>query len=261
MQKRHRDPQRYFNEQSLSTERYIIPFIQSVKEINESLKVLEIGCGEAGNLKPFLELGCICTGVDYSVSKIEKAKEYYSDLSYKEKLTLISDDIYNTNEFDSQFDLVIVRDVIEHIHDQDKFLGLIKKIMAPNAVVFFAFPPWQNPFGGHQQMCKSKVLSHFPYFHLLPKAIYQTTLKLFAENNNTVSGLLEIKETGISLERFESLIVKNDYKILKKILYLINPNYEVKFGLKPRKLPMIIEKLPYLRNFVATCGYYLISVK
>jgi 2-polyprenyl-3-methyl-5-hydroxy-6-metoxy-1,4-benzoquinol methylase len=142
MQKRHRDPQRYFNEQSLSTERYIIPFIQSVKEINESLKVLEIGCGEAGNLKPFLELGCICTGVDYSVSKIEKAKEYYSDLSYKEKLTLISDDIYNTNEFDSQFDLVIVRDVIEHIHDQDKFLGLIKKIMAPNAVVFFAFPPW-----------------------------------------------------------------------------------------------------------------------
>ncbi len=260
MQKRHRDPQRYFNEQTLSTRKYIIPFIQAQKEIKSSFQVLEIGCGEAGNLKPFLELGCFCTGVDYSLSKIERAKELYSTLDFNNKLTLISDDIYNSNEYLSRFDIIIIRDVIEHIHDQDKFLGLIKNLMSPNAVIFLAFPPWQNPFGGHQQMCKSKALSNLPFFHLLPKSIYRSVLKSFGETENTISGLLEIKETGISLERFERLTEKNNYTVLMKTLYFINPNYEVKFGLKPRKLPTILGKLPYFRNFVTTCGYYLISV-
>jgi len=261
MQKRHRDPQRYFNEQAISTERYIIPFIQSVKEIKDSSQVLEIGCGEAGNLKPFLELGCICTGVDYSLSKIEKAKEYYSSLPYGNKLKLISDDIYKTKDFYLKFDIIIIRDVIEHIHNQDKFLNLIKDLIAPKGIVFLAFPPWQNPFGGHQQMCKSKILSHLPFYHLLPKFIYKSILQLFRENKNTISGLLEIKETGMSIERFERLVEKNNYKILLKILYLINPNYEVKFGLKPLKLPSKLGKIFYLRNFVSTCGYYLICIK
>ncbi|MDR3651984.1 MAG: class I SAM-dependent methyltransferase [Paludibacter sp.] len=259
MQKRHRDPQRYFNEQALSTQKYIIPFIQSAKEINKSLQVLEIGCGEAGNLKPFLELGCFCTGVDYSLSKIEKAKEYYSTLTFENRIKLISDDIYKTNDFDSKFDIIIVRDVIEHIHDQDKFLGLMKKLMAPNAVAFFAFPPWQNPFGGHQQMCKSKVLSHLPFYHLLPKSIYKLVLQSFGEDKNTISGLLEIKETGISIERFERLVNKNGYIKVLKTLYFINPNYQVKFGLKPLKMNRIIAAIPYFRDFFSTAGYYLIK--
>ena len=261
MQKRHSDPQRYFNEQALSTQKYIIPFIQSVKEINDSFQILEIGCGEAGNLKPFLDLGCSCTGVDYSLSKIEKAIMNYSSFNYKNKLKLISNDIYKTKEFHFQFDIIIIRDVIEHIHDQDKFLALIKDLIALNGVVFFAFPPWQNPFGGHQQMCKSKILSHLPFFHLLPKSIYRNVLRLFREHKNTIIGLMEIKETGISLDKFERLILKNNYNILLKTLYLINPNYEVKFGLKPRILPSTFAKLPYLRNFVTTCGYFVINLK
>jgi hypothetical protein len=70
---------------------------------------------------------------------------------------------------------------------------------------------------------------------------------------------LEIKETGISLERFERLLLKNGFIRKKRTLYLINPNYEVKFGLKPRILGRIFENIPYFRNYIATCGYYLIS--
>ncbi len=47
----------------------------------------------------------------------------------------------------------------------------------------------------------------------------------------------------------------------EKILYFINPNYEVKFGLKPRILYNFIASIRYIRNYFATCGYYLISVE
>jgi 2-polyprenyl-3-methyl-5-hydroxy-6-metoxy-1,4-benzoquinol methylase len=261
MQKRHSDPLQYINEQIFSTQKYIVPFIQQVKPILESTQVLEIGCGEAGNLKPFLDLGCICTGVDFSTPKIEKGKAFYANHTFAKNIKLISEDIYKTNEFHAQFDIIIVRDVIEHIHDQDKFLGMLKDLMAPNGVAFFAFPPWQNPFGGHQQICENKILSALPYYHLLPMPLYKGFLKMFGENTGKISSLVEIKETGISLERFEKLAAKNGYVQLRKTLYLINPNYEIKFGMKPRKLAPFFAKIPYLRNFFTTCGYYVITKK
>lgn len=261
MQKRHLDPQQYINEQAFTTGKYILPFIQQAKKIEPSMQVLEIGCGEAGNLKPFLDLGCKCVGVDFSTPKIEKGKEFFSTHPNAKNIRLISEDIYKTKEFDAQFDIVILRDVIEHIHNQDKFLALMKSLLAPGGIAFFAFPPWQNPFGGHQQICESKILSKLPYYHLLPVPLYKGLLKAFGESDGKISTLLEIKETGISLERFEKTARKNGYEQILKTLFLINPNYEVKFGLKPRKLTKIIASIPFLRNFFATCGYYIIRVK
>jgi len=261
MQKRHSDPLQYINEQIFTTQKYILPFIQQAKKIDDTVQVLEIGCGEAGNLKPFLDLGCKCTGVDFSTPKIDKGKEFFATHPFVKNLRLISEDIYKTKEFHAQFDIIIVRDVIEHIHDQDKFLILLKDLLTSDGVVFFAFPPWQNPFGGHQQICENKILSSLPYFHLLPVPLYKTILKMFGENDGKINGLLEIKETGISLERFERLATKNGYVQLLRTLYLINPNYEVKFGFKPRTLAEILCNIPYFRNYLSTCGYYLLRLK
>lgn len=257
MQERHQDKQRYFNEQVYTTEKYVMPFIQQEKKLDASLKVFEIGCGEGGNLKPFVDLGCTCVGVDLSQPKIDKGSAFFAGVA---NIELICKDIYEMPEYFGKFDVVIIRDVIEHIHDQDKFLGFIKQFLHDGAVIFVAFPPWQNPFGGHQQMCRNKFLSVLPFFHLLPPTLYTGMLKLFGEQDATVNDLLEIKETGISLERFERLCRKNGYDIKHRILYFINPNYEVKFGLKPRKTYNLLNCIPYLKNFYNTCGYYLIAV-
>lgn len=258
MQKRHQDSNQYLKEQTLSTQKHVLPFIGSAFSIVEGLQVLEIGCGEAGNLKPFLDLGCICTGVDYSPHKIEKGKAFYSEHPYSKNISLISNDIYEVKEFKAKFDLIILRDVIEHIHDQDKFLGLMKSLMAPDGVAFFAFPPWQNPFGGHQQICENRILSKLPYYHLLPAFLYKFVLRIFGEKAGKIGALLEIKETGISLERFERICRKNGYESILKKLYMINPNYEIKFGLKPQVLPFWMN-IRFIRNFYTTAGYYLIQ--
>ena len=57
MQERHRNRKLYFDEQVQTTERYVIPYIEAVYPLHEGLRVLEIGCGEGGNLKPFLDRG------------------------------------------------------------------------------------------------------------------------------------------------------------------------------------------------------------
>lgn len=258
MQKRHRDPNRYFNEQVYTTQKYVIPFIERMKSVTPDLKVFEIGCGEGGNLKPFADLGCECVGVDLNDVKIDRGKVFFKDSSNVE---LICKDIYDMPEHFGKYDVVIIRDVIEHIHDQQKFLAFIKSFLNKDAVLFVAFPPWHNPFGGHQQMCNNKLLSVLPYFHLFPIPVYRAILNIFGENKSTIEGLLEIKETGISIERFERISLSNNYQISSRILYFINPNYEIKFGLRPRRLWGLLAAIKSLRNLYCSCGYYLINSK
>lgn len=259
MQKRHRNRLQYFEEQEYTTNKYVIPFIEQVKKLKSDSKVLEIGCGEGGNLKPFLDNGCECWGIDLNQTQINNAKKFLSKHPNNKNLTLICENIYDIQSL-PQFDFIVMRDVIEHIPDQERFLGFLKQFMLPDGVVFFGFPPWQMPFGGHQQVFKNKLLSKIPYTHLLPRFLYRFVMKLFGESDGMIESRMAIKDTGISIERFEKIVKQENYKTEIRHFYFINPNYEAKFSLKPRKQNGIIARIPYLRNFFTTAMYYVLSV-
>jgi len=259
MQERHKDRRRYFKEQGLTTKKFVIPYIEEVKEINAEKRILEIGCGEGGNMAPFIELGCEVVGVDLNGPQLERAQMYIDEDYPGANVRLMHQNIYDiTAEEIGHFDIVMLRDVIEHIPDQGKFLQHLKSFLQPEGVVFFGFPPWWMPFGGHQQVCESKFLSKLPYFHLFPTPIYKLILQAFGEKEGRIDSLIEIKETGIGISRFQNLVRKNGYTFLKKTYYVINPNYETKFGLKPREQNGLVGSIPYLRDLVTTCMYSVI---
>lgn len=255
----HTDRKKYFDIQSANAEKYVIPFIESKFSIRENMRVLEIGCGEGGVLKPFIKRGCKCVGVEFDKTRIENGKEWLAEDIKTEKLSFVVKDIYDTapQELGGRFDIIILKDVIEHIHDQPRLLARLKNFLTPEGIIFFGFPPWQMPYGGHQQMCQ-KVLSKVPYFHLLPMPLYRRVLQLFKEPQDVIDSLVEIKKTGISIERFEKIVRQADYQISGKIHYLLNPIYKYKFNLKPRKQNRLFSKIPYIRNFLTTCVYYII---
>jgi SAM-dependent methyltransferase len=260
MFERHINRKLYFDEQDYTTRNYVIPFIEKYKKITPNLEVLEIGCGEAGNLKPFVDIGCKCTGVDLSEAKIKSGNEFFSDHPNKNNLQLVIENIYESGDrLTKRFDVIILRDTIEHIHDQQKFMHYVKRFLKDDGKFFISYPPWQMPFGGHQQICTNKFLCKLPYFHLLPVFLYKGMLKLFGESEDTVANLLEVKETGISIERLRRIIKGENYKIDEEFFYFINPNYEIKFKLKPRKQNAIIGSIPWVRNFFTTNCYYLLS--
>lgn len=260
----HKDKQLYFEYQKTNATDFVIPFIEEKFTLKANAQVLEIGCAEGGVLKSFVDKGCIGTGVELMETRYELAKQFMADDIKANRVKMIRKNIYDVDfqeEVDTQFDLIILKDVIEHIHDQKKLFVAMKKLLKPDGHIFFGFPPWQMPFGGHQQICKGKWLGKLPYYHLLPETLYKTILRTFGESDQTIEDLLEIKETGISLERFEKITAETDYEIVNKKLFLVNPIYKYKFKLKPRTQFPLLANLPYLRNFVTTCGYYLIRMK
>ena len=142
--------------------------------------------------------------------------------------------------------------------DKASFLSKLRNFLRPQGIVFMSFPAWQMPFGGHQQICRSKFLSHLPWFHLLPKCIYGSILRAFGENPGITAELLEIKQTRCPIELFEKL-AKKYFAIRNRILYFINPHYETKFNLRPRFLWPAMGKMRYVRNFFTTSCFYILE--
>jgi hypothetical protein len=84
-------------------------------------------------------------------------------------------------------------------------------------------------------------------------------MRLFGEEHHRIESLAEVKETGISIERFEKIVKQNNFTIFAQQHYLFNPIYKYKFNLTARKQFKMISAIPFLRNFVTTAVYYLIG--
>lgn len=254
----HSDIRTYFNIQYLTARDHIMPYLMDKMDLSTPLRVLEVGCGEAGVLKAFLESGHHCTGIELEQKRIDTAKQFFAELPGVDHIEFIVRNIYDIDPEKDKlepFDLIILKDVIEHIPDQEKIIPELKKLSKKGGILFFAFPPWYMPFGGHQQIVKHKWLSKLPWIHLLPHPIYKWLLRSAGEPDSTVRELLELEETGISIERFRRIAQKY-YSIADVTYWLINPIYEYKFKLKTRKVLSLLDRIPFFRNFYTTAVYY-----
>lgn len=256
----HADAGQKYDQQVENAHAYILPFIEDVVPI-EGKRVLEIGCGEAGILKAFLEHGCTCVGVDLASNKIAYAREALAEPIAEGRLRLIDGDVYDAvvgAELGGGFDIVLMKDTIEHIYGHYEIMARVRDFLAPGGVLFVGFPPWRMPFGGHQQMTDSK-LGKLPYYHLLPRPAYRALLRLFGESEQRIEGLMEIVDTRLSIHDFEDLARRAGYRIIRRRLYLVNPIYRYKFGLTPRAQLPGLRSVPWLRDFVTTTCYYLVQ--
>ena len=260
--KQHKDAQVRYNQQVENATNYVLPFIQHTHTLKQGTTVLEIGCGEGGVLLPFINLGCNCVGVDLNAERIELCNEFLADEVAAGRVRFMLKNVYDDDflqGFKNHFDIVILKDVIEHVPEQEKFVPYLRNFLKPGGQIFFGFPPWYMPFGGHQQVLHNKLASMAPYYHILPKFLYRGILKLAKEDEAAITELMEIKDTQITIERFERIVKQSGLKVLHKEHYLINPIYKYKFGLQPRKQLGIISAIPYVRNFLTTCVYYTVG--
>lgn len=258
----HSDREKYFELQYHNTRKSILPYIQSVKPLLRELRVLEIGCRDGGVLKPFLESGCHITGLDLDEKSIQDAIRRFRKEIIENKAFFV---VKNVNEYiaehvsrnEAKFDIIILKDVIEHIHERELLFARLKYILKPTGIVFFGLPPWMNPFGGHQQVLSNKFLSKIPYIHILPDFIYFRLVGWLQPSG--LAFVKDIKSTKITIEEFEHLVKKYCYTVNSRTLYFIAPMYEHKFGSTARKLNRYLGMIPWFRNFITTTAEYIIS--
>jgi 2-polyprenyl-3-methyl-5-hydroxy-6-metoxy-1,4-benzoquinol methylase len=258
----HGSPKQKFDQQYENSQTYLVPYLTPFVALQPGTKVMEIGCGEGGVLKAFTDKGCFCLGVDLAENRVQDAQNIMAAEVQSGKAIFRVQNVYDETflaQWKDQFDVILLKDTIEHIPHQEDFIPYLKSFLKKDGFIFFGFPPWCMPFGGHQQICRGKITSKLPYYHLLPTFLYKAILSMFGESQPTINELISVKETGISTWRFEQIVKKSGLEIAQRTFYFINPIYRYKFGLKPRKQLPFITWVPGLRDFLTTAVYYLVK--
>lgn len=97
----------------------------------EILAILEVGCGNgyllnyARGIRNFSR----AEGVDINKTIVEKAKKTYPDLKF------FAGSVYGLNYADSEFDLVLACEVLEHLENPDKALDEIKRVAQKYCII------------------------------------------------------------------------------------------------------------------------------
>ena len=141
MQKRHQDRQCYFNELANTSRSFYIDYVKQFISLSSSTHILEIGCGEGGNLLPFAELGCKVTGIDRAASRIYQAQSFFAASGYKGEFRTM--DFFNFSSV-SRYQLILIHDVIEHISNKEEFFRCLSPLLAKGGIIFWGFPSLAN---------------------------------------------------------------------------------------------------------------------
>ncbi|HRP03047.1 MAG TPA: class I SAM-dependent methyltransferase [Candidatus Kapabacteria bacterium] len=237
---------------------YIVPYLRDLGIFKPGDKVAEIGSAEGGVLHSFLDEGSTeALGTDIAQSRLLDGERLAKIIGYNVQYVyhnIVEQEILP--EWSEKYNLVILRDVIEHLDDPSIAIGNIKKIIKPGGYLFITFPPYPSAYGGHQHTLAGNFITKLPFIHLLPKSIF---FKLINSGRPLdISEVRRLKDIQFTPDKMEKIAKANGYEIAKKEFYMIRPVYKMKFGLNPIKLPFG-KNNKILRNYFSLEALYILK--
>lgn len=237
---------KFYEEQYWYAKEFLSKHLPSLDYKNKN--VLEVGSAEGGAINYYFEQGANCWGVEISKGRNDFAIKYVNEEKIKFMEGDICDDAF-VKEL-PQMDLILIRDVIEHIPDKLAALKNLNKLLKTDGIVFLSYPPKYSPYAGHQQNVKKRIGS-LPFIHLLPKGLYKIFLKSADLSEGKISEFIQTRRDMIAINKIEKLFIKAELKIKQKDFFFIRPCFEKRFGWKPKKT--IFNNLPIIKE-VFTLG-------
>tara|TARA_B100000686_G_scaffold144444_1_gene151884 strand:- start:2871 stop:3716 length:846 start_codon:yes stop_codon:yes gene_type:complete len=222
----------------------------------ERKRMLEVGPAEAGLLHYFQSLGAECTGIELSPLRFSHSQLLDKDSNIKLEKGDICDSSSYRNIISDHFDVIIIRDVIEHIDNKLMALNNMYQLLSPKGRLFISFPPRYCPFAGHQQTVNNG-LCKIPYLHLLPNPIYKSYLRLFGHPYSGIEYLIATKRTRISIKRMERLFQLSKFDVLKTGLFFSRPAYQFRYGIPTLRNP--VGSLPGLREIFTNGALFVLT--
>jgi SAM-dependent methyltransferase len=246
----------YWNYQYLLAKKVLVSYLSGLNAFHEGFIVTEIGCGEGGVLSAFVEAGASKgIGTDIDIGRIKVGEKIVNKLNLN--ISFSGHDIIGEepkDEWLQKSDLVLLRDVIEHLEDSRVALSNIKKIIKPGGYLFVTFPPYHSPFGGHQHIAYN-LTGKLPYIHLLPKKLFFKLVAIGKSSN--LDEIKRIRQISLTPKKFLKASQETGFSIIKQDYYLLRPVFKMKFGLPAIKLTGI-SFLPLIKKYFSLEASYLL---
>ena len=160
----------------------IFKYVDQLVKNNKSIRILDYGCG-GGQLLTYLRiLGYSnLTGVDVGdEKKINQLNTMYGKIGYGTDTFFIYDGVSLPFD-DNSFDVIISQQVLEHVHNVEKYFSESKRVLSSKGKILFEFPHRLVPFDTHTRMW---------FVHYFPSMIRNIFYDKFRENKSQYYGNL-----------------------------------------------------------------------
>lgn len=238
--------EKHYYEQVQFTNGYLIPYFEKYFPGFRDFNILEVGCAEGGFLKALNDAGIKARGIELEQGRVDIAKKLNPGLEIEQG------DVTDRGlpaRLNQKFDLIVLRDVIEHVPGRDAAFAVMHEMLKDKGALYITFPPKYSAFAGHQQNGRT-FLRKTPFLHLLPGFFTRWLGRLANERPGLIEMVIHNYKTGLTIKKFDKLCQKYGFSFIEKKLFLIRPVFQMRFGLRPRRIPNV----PFFREFLAM-GY------
>ncbi len=241
-----RDHDRYYwNFQRAVARNQLLPFLQRAGVDWRRGRVVELGCAEGGVALEFAAAGASVLGLDLDAARVAVGRELAAEAGVE--LELRPGDACDPRITGGPVELIVLRDVVEHLPDLEGVLRGLRRVLRPDGHLLVAFPPYYSPFGLHQQLLRGAPLRWLPWASLLPPRLLRRWIGRGPFNGE----VRELLECRLSLRRFAAACARAGYGERRRQAYLVRPAHALRFG-----LPVIpagpLARVPGLREVLVS---------
>jgi len=160
---------------------------QSMMELRNKKKILDIGCGGGGLgklLRQKFGNNVYLVGIDISEAALQMASKYYD----KTMQMNIDEDSFDNDILNDKFNYIVCLEVLEHIIMPENVLNKLKKLLASDGMFIISFPNfafyryrWEvlkGNFPDGQHLFHDAEHIHYWTFHSFKKFLNKNGLKI-----------------------------------------------------------------------------------
>ncbi len=245
--------EKYWQYQYQLGAQYLVPLLRRWGLPPQEMRLLDIGCAEAGVLQALCEAGAEGVGLEISPSRLFLAQKFTA--ASPRPPALLAGDFFHLplKATHKPFTLIMLRDVFEHLPDKEHAFAALAGLMAGETHLLLTFPPFYSPFGGHQQMLQS-ALRRIPWFHALPKPLWrlvQCTINKYDANAAFLHEMNKLRDNRVSIGLIKRLARRHNLLIAAEQYYLSRPSYKLRYGW-PVIPAHFLGRVPLLRELFIT---------
>jgi SAM-dependent methyltransferase len=242
---------------------YLVPCLRDWGVWSEGVRVLDVGCGDGGASTALAERGARVEGFDLDARRVEGGAERARARGVELKLSTADvTDSATLDAFSGPYDLILFRDVLEHIPDVDAALRNCRDRLADGGGIVVIYPPYWSPYGGHQQILHPpKKLgvrwAKLPFVHWSGLRVWRA-LARGPQGDDPEWGEIEtIRRACLTVGGLRRRARRHGLHVAYARRYLLRPTFRLRYG-----TPVLgagwLGALPGLRELLVTGSWELL---